>query len=298
MIPILAFVGIALLQVVHMGQLPIENGQLLDLADKTTISVETGYDRMALRRVVLVGESHDDPGHHGVQLAIIKAMHSRRGNMAIGLEMIPRNLQGQLDGWIAGEYTEDEFLDAVEWYTTWGFDSELYMPILRFARENGIPLLALNVKREIVHEVRMRGVAGVADSIREELPPMAEASPAYRKHLQEVFDSHPMMSRMGKFDRFVAAQLVWDGAMAQRIARWVADNPDGLLVGLAGSGHISHGYGIPCKTRGCLTLSPSCPGPSATGWSIRMPPTMPGGCRRRSRRRCASECFWTRLTGR
>jgi uncharacterized iron-regulated protein len=237
--------GFSLFQVVVMGPVPIEDGQIIHLPTKTTITAQQSYEQLTKSRVVLVGESHDDANHHRVQLKIIKALKKRHNNFAIGLEMFPGHLQPQLDSWIAGKLTENQFLDGVEWYSVWGFDAELYLPIFRFARENKIPLVALNINRDVVREVRKQGVDGVEEKIRMQLPPMAAASNDYRISLQKVFNSHPMMAKMGKFDNFMQAQLVWDGVMASRIKEWLDKYPDGLLVGLAGSGHITNGYGIP-----------------------------------------------------
>jgi uncharacterized iron-regulated protein len=287
MIPFLFIAGAALFQVMVMGPIPIEDGQILHLGKGSSITAEISYEQLAKQQVVLVGESHDDPGHHRVQLQIIKALKKRRDNMAIGLEMIPQHLQPQLDRWTAGELTEEAFLDALEWYSIWGFDAELYLPILRFSRDKRIPLVALNIQRKIVHQVRMQGVDGVDEKIRRELPPMAQASHAYRLRLSEVFNSHPMMSRMGNFDRFIEAQLVWDGVMADRIIRWLDKNPDGLLVGLAGSGHIIHGHGIPhqLRSRDVHNIATVLPWTTGEEWADPGRLTMPGVLHHQSRPR-------------
>jgi uncharacterized iron-regulated protein len=245
MIPFLVLVSLALFQVIVMGPQQIENGQIINLFRHKTITQEQLYDQLSKKQVVLVGETHNDPHHHKVQLKIIQALNKRHENLAIGLEMFPRHLQPILDRWVADEFTRKDFLKAVDWDNIWGFDEELYMPIFRFARDNNIPLIGMNVKREVVKEVRLKGVDGVDESIRQELPEIAPASGEYKTVLREVFDSHPMMSKMGKFDNFVQAQQVWDGVMATQISKWFEQNPYGLVIGLAGSGHISHGHGIP-----------------------------------------------------
>ncbi|MBF0357582.1 MAG: ChaN family lipoprotein [Magnetococcales bacterium] len=237
--------GFSLFQVVVMGPVPIEDGQIIHMPTKTTITAQQSFEQLTKSRVVLVGESHSDANHHRIQLQIIKAIKQRHNKLAIGLEMFPGHLQPQLDRWIAGEFTEEQFLDAVEWYSVWGFDAELYLPIFRFARDNKIPLVGMNIKRDVVSQVRKQGVEGVDEKIRKQLPAMAAASNDYRVSLQKVFNSHPMMARMGEFEHFMQAQLVWDGVMASRIKGWLDKNPDGLMVALAGSGHIANGYGIP-----------------------------------------------------
>ncbi|MBF0193260.1 MAG: ChaN family lipoprotein [Magnetococcales bacterium] len=228
-----------------MGPQQIESGQIVNLFRHKTITQEQFYDQLNKRQVVLVGETHDNVHHHKVQLKIIKALHKRHKNIVIGLEMFPRHLQPILDRWVADELTRKDFLEAVDWDNIWGFDANLYMEILRFARDNQVPLLAMNIKREIVKEVRLKGVDGVDESIRHKLPKIAPASREYTLILKDVFDSHPMMSKLGDFKNFVQAQQVWDGVMATQISEWLGHNPYGLVIGLTGSGHISYGHGIP-----------------------------------------------------
>ncbi len=47
------------------------------------------------------------------------------------------------------------------------------------------------------------------------------------------------------FKRFVAAQLTWDRAMAEGIAEAKKTHPGALIVGVMGSGHLSHFHGVP-----------------------------------------------------
>jgi hypothetical protein len=47
------------------------------------------------------------------------------------------------------------------------------------------------------------------------------------------------------FARFVAAQLTWDRAMAEALAAARQRQPDSLVVGILGRGHVEHGYGVP-----------------------------------------------------
>lgn len=245
MIPLFLIIGLTLAQVMTMGSMPVKEGEILALASRTTITAEQNFDLLARQRVVLVGENHDDAEHHRVQLAIIRALKARRAPLAIGLEMIPGHLQRPLDLWVDGTLDETAFLDQLSWYTTWGFDAQLYLPIFRYARDHHVPLIALNVKRDLVNQVRKQGRQGVTDKVIMHLPSSAPPSADYENYLRDVFDSHPMMAKMGRFDRFVEAQQVWDTAMAARMATWVRDHPKGIFVGLVGSGHILGGYGIP-----------------------------------------------------
>ncbi|MBF0214411.1 MAG: ChaN family lipoprotein, partial [Magnetococcales bacterium] len=200
-------------------------------------------------RIVLIGEAHDNPAHHRVQLQVIQALHARHPDLAIALEMFPRTFQPQLDRWVAGELTEEAFLDAVDWYFTWGFDPDLYWPILRHARDRKITLLAINLPRETVSQVRKKGFDALERQQKEQLPPICPATSDYRMRLEDVFNAHPMMSKGGAFDHFVEAQTLWDGAMADGIRSWSLAHPQGVVVGLAGAGHLLMGHGIPHQLR-------------------------------------------------
>ena len=70
---------------------------------------------MAQSEVVLLGEQHDDADHHRWQLQVLAALHAQRPDMVIGFEMFPRRVQPVLERWVAGELSESEFLQQVEW---------------------------------------------------------------------------------------------------------------------------------------------------------------------------------------
>lgn len=241
--------GLALFQWSLMGPIPLQENVIITLSDQKSITQEQMVQQLAGYRVVLVGEAHDNPAHHEIQLTVIKQLHALRPEMVVAMEMFPTHLQPQLDRWVAGELTEEAFLDAVEWYFTWGFDAKLYLPILRYARDERLPLLAMNIRRETVTAVRKQGLGNLDIDIRDTLPPMCPPPLGYRIRLEEVFNSHPMMSKSGHFEYFVEAQGVWDGVMAANIKKWLDAHPSGLVVGLVGSGHVIMGHGIPYQLR-------------------------------------------------
>lgn len=208
--------------------------------------------------VVLLGEVHDSEVHHIWQLQVIAAMHGLRGNIVIGMEMLPRSVQPILDKWVANELTPDEFLRLSNWYEYWQFDAALYMPILQFARLNRIPVMAINVDRSLVKSVRELGWSAVEPANRSGITDPAPASAGYLDLLAETFGlhgAHGSGAGEGKtpsaniksdprFLRFVEGQSLWDRAMAQGLAEaWQRDR-DALVIGIMGSGHVVFGYGV------------------------------------------------------
>ena len=216
-------------------------------------TLEALLERATQAGIVLLGESHDSHEHHRWQLQVITALHSRHPELVIALEMFPRRVQPTLDRWVAGEIDEAEFLRASEWRQVWSFDPALYLPIFHFARMNRIPLVAVNVDRSLVQAVSEKGYAAIPATEREGVSEPAPAIEAYedmlltswRDHLPPDKQQDAALSRQdAEFRRFVESQLVWDRAMAQGIAEAARQRPGAVVIGLMGSGHVIHGWGV------------------------------------------------------
>ncbi len=220
------------------------------------------FAALARRQVVLLGETHDDAEDHRWQLQTIAGLHALRPDMVLGFEMFPRRVQPALDRWVAGELDEAEFLRESDWRQVWNVDPRLYMPIFHFARMNRVPMIALNVSQDLVRAVRERGFDALPLDRREGVTPPLAASPGYLDFLSDAYVAHargdgsaakdgkrPPMREDAAFQRFVESQLVWDRAMAEALAAALKRVPAPLVVGVLGSGHVWHGYGVPHQLR-------------------------------------------------
>lgn len=197
------------------------------------------------RRVVFIGETHVRYDHHLNQLALIRELHALDPQLAVGMEYFPRIMQAHLDDYIAGRIDEQELLRVTDYYENWGYDYRLYAPILRFAREQKIPLVALNVPPGIASAVAKVGMDGLSGEQRKQAPQDIEpADDAYRARLREEYEAHGS-SPPGTFEHFVEAQLVWDEGMAESAALYLEAHREQRMVVLAGSGHLAFGSGIP-----------------------------------------------------
>ncbi len=214
--------------------------------------------QMAGKDVVLLGEQHDSEDDHRWQLQVLAALHAQRPDMVIGFEMFPRRAQPVLDDWVAGKLTVRQLLERSQWETVWKLPAELYLPLFQFARANRIPMIALNVDQKLTRAVAEKGWDAVPQSEREGVGKAAPASGAYRDFLFDVYAEHPnshakdsaKAERTGAaFGRFVESQTAWDRAMAEALARRATEGAKPLVVGIMGSGHIRHGYGVPHQLR-------------------------------------------------
>lgn len=207
---------------------------------------------MAQGPVVLLGERHDRADNHRWQMQVAAGLLAHRERLVMGFEMFPARLDPVLDAWVAGDLSEEAFLERAEWGAVWGFAAELYMPLFHFCRLHQVPMRGLNCRRDLVREVGAGGWESVPDEAREGLTPAAPASAAYRRYLFEVTGG----GRPGRkaaspedpaFDRFVRAQQTWDRAFACRIAQARARDPEALVLGIIGRGHLEYRGGTPAQ---------------------------------------------------
>lgn len=225
----------------------------------TLAPLETGalLRELATQDVVLLGERHDVHEIHRWQAHVIAALHVLRPDLMVGFEMFPRRVQPALDAWVDGALTTDAFLEAAEWATVWNMPADLYLPIFHLCRQQRIPMLGLNCRRDLVSAVGRDGWDAIAEPERDGVTPARRAPPAHRRWLFELTGGAGAGRGSGaesaddpRFDRFVRAQQVWDRAFACRIAdartaALAAGHPPPLIVGVIGSGHMEFGFGTP-----------------------------------------------------
>lgn len=217
--------------------------EVIDLSTLKTLAgmIESASDK----KIVYVGEYHDQYAHHLVELEVLKGLYRKGPKIAVGMEMFQRPFQKVLDDYIAGAINERDFLKKSEYFKRWGYDYNLYKPILDFARAEKIPVVALNIKREIVEKVSKGGLDSLAEEDKKEVPQQMDFSDDnYRDRLKDIFNKHKGSDEKN-FDFFYQAQVLWDETMALSVDEFLKKNPDFRMVVFAGGGHLAYGSGIP-----------------------------------------------------
>ena len=152
--------------------------------------------------------------------------------MVIGMEMFEVDDQPVLDAWVAGEFTEADFVEESDWYSTWGYHWGYYREILLFARANAIPLVAL------------RGPSDILTAIGAE-PDLS--SQDHRTLFSAFFGADdPVHGGLpeDQLEALFVAQCRRDAVMAFHAAVAMEAHPEATMVVLAGAGHVAYELGI------------------------------------------------------
>ena len=224
----------------------VANLRVVKLEQTSTLSQT--IQKIDTARVLLVGETHTRWDHHLAQLEILKLLYQKSPKLAIGVEWFQQPFQKHLDADVAGELSEQEMLHLSGYFERWRYDYRLYRPIMQYAREYKIPIIALNASQELSHALSKSGFDDLAAELEDQLPESYDWSDKeYEKRLRSVFDEHP--DYPGEFEDFLRGQLTWDESMAERAVQYLQENPESRMLVLAGSGHIMFGSGIPSRIK-------------------------------------------------
>ncbi len=196
---------------------------------------------------IVLGESHDSVEDHAMQARVYSGLIELGARPALGMEMFQRPFQPILDAYVAGDIEEERMLAETEYEARWGFDPNFYSPLWQAARAAGLPVVALNVRRELTKRVSAVGVDGLSETERADLPELVFGPDAYRNWLGQVFAAHGMSTTDARFERFFQAQVLWDETMADSAVRaWSEQQPVVIIVG---RGHVERGWGIPSRIK-------------------------------------------------
>jgi len=213
-----------------------QDSGVMRLSDRAAIPFDRMVAEAAKNRVIVVGETHDSRAHHDLQLKIIRTLHEGGAILAVGLEMFRAENQELLDKWWRWGMPTEQF-EAL-YRENWDMPWVLYRDIFLYSRQKRIPMVGLNVPREIIAKVAREGYGSLTESERKKLPPglTCTVDEAYRGFIRKTFAAHVHGSGRS-FEHFCEAQMVWDTAMAIYALEYLDKHPESRMVILAGSAH-------------------------------------------------------------
>lgn len=210
---------------------------------------------LASADVVFVGEQHDDPATHRLELAIIEGLARRRGDITLALEMFERDVQETLTGYAGGSVMEEDFLKNARPWPRYASD---YRPLVEFAKLAGWPIIASSVPRQLASQVAKAGPAVPLPDAERALYASDQRCPGddYFDRFAETMIAHPTPGaetmaadeQRAMTWRFYLAQCLKDETMAESVARALSDAKR-LVVHVNGAFHSDFGDGAAERVR-------------------------------------------------
>ena len=223
-------------------------------------NIESWLPRLRGFDVIYLGEEHQNPDHINAALLILKSILAQGRRPVLGMEMFSWDGQPALDRYVTQETDADQqFLEDARWKQNWGGAFEDYAPLVVFAREHRIPVLALNPPRPLVRRVVKDGLEKVVkgdEAARwgmsgEELVEDAGYREAILGQLKACHGGGTDRDYQGMYE----ASLFRDEGMAKTIADSLArmategDPARGPFVSYTGGGHIQYRLPVPSRVQ-------------------------------------------------
>jgi uncharacterized iron-regulated protein len=201
-------------------------------------------DELQKADVVLFGEQHNDPIAHWLQLEVAKDLHKvHQQNFAIGAEMFEADVQLVLNEYLSGQVAENNFEQESRPWPNYKTD---YKPVLRFAKEAGIPFIATNVPRRYAAMVSggsLKALENVSEDAKRYIAPLPVQVdmnlPGY-KNMLSMFGNSTHGNT--KSENIVQAQALKDATMAHFILQQVSSGKK--MLHLNGAYHSDNFEGI------------------------------------------------------
>ena len=187
------------------------------------VDFEVMLASVAKADVIFVGEQHDDPNTHRLEVAILEGLDRRKVRPVVSLEMFERDVQAVLDSYLSGALVEEEMVKTSRPWPRYATD---YRPLIEAAKQRGWIVVAANVPRRIASAVAKSGQAAIAQLTESDRRLVARdlACPHddYFERFAATMTGHPGASqtdeeKQAMTERFYWAQCVKDETMAESI---------------------------------------------------------------------------------
>lgn len=196
--------------------------RVYDTRQQAFVDFEVMLAALVQADVIFVGEQHGDPHTHRLEEALLDGLARRKTSPVVSLEMFERDVQGELDAYLAGRASEAEMVKASRPWPRYSTD---YRGLVERAKAQGWPVIAANVPRRIAQSVAKSGKDAVEQLTAGERGFVASDIQCpldrYYDRFVDTMRSHPAASpeqRRTMMERYYWAQCVKDETMAEAIA--------------------------------------------------------------------------------
>jgi len=202
---------------------------------------KANYNKMirdlAKQDIVLIGEFHNNPISHWLELEITKDCSAKR-KLVMGAEMFEQDNQAALDLYLQGKIKAKGLDSMARLWKNYPTD---YAPLVDFAKENKIPFAATNIPRRYASMVSKGGFEALDTLTTKEKSWMAPLPMAYDSTLPGYRKMMTMMAGHGTVN-MPKAQASKDATMAYFILKYFI--PGNLFIHYNGSFHTDNHDGI------------------------------------------------------
>ena len=209
-------------------------GKIWDSANQEFVSIEEFTSAIEESRYLILGEKHDNPDHHELQLAILNHLLDLNLVSLVAFEMMDSDSQERLDTLHSAKNQDSE---ALKEYLQWdeeGWEWLFYGPLIYSAYSSGVSIKASNLSNS-----RMMEIYGLS-----ELPPELDIFDdiTRRRLASDIDESHCGLLPESQFPSMIRVQQGRDYSMASSLS---SGKDELMKILIAGNYHARKDLGVP-----------------------------------------------------
>lgn len=223
----------------------IENVKIVETSTSKEIDFYDFSQKILVYDIILFGEKHDDEFTHKLESITFESMFKNNKKIALSLEMFEKDVQNILDSYLKNEITESEFLQSSRPWPNYQTD---YKPLIEFARENKIPVIASNIPRKFASIISKSGkdslykTENIKDLFFEPVVDLQSYKERFFEFMSSIMPTSPM-GNLNKENTYIS-QLFKDATMAGSIKNFLNANKDYKILHICGEFHSNYHLGI------------------------------------------------------
>ena len=258
------YIIVILIIIMNLAILSAEEYRIVDSRTGKTLSLQQMANELKKYDLIFFGEDHDNATLHKLERELVPLLDTKR-ELILSLEMFERDVQSDLDAYIEGWLTEDEFLAKSR---PWSNYKDDYRPLIEYAKQKKLTVIAANIPRSIAGKMARTG-PDFTDTLPEEdkkwLPnKISYPDDSYKKAFLETLENmhSPMMNNNP--DWLYQAQCLKDETMAESIVNALKIKPKARVLHFNGDFHSRNFSGTVSRVQELLpkkkiaVISPSC----------------------------------------
>jgi uncharacterized iron-regulated protein len=215
------------------------------------VGADQAADALKNYDVVFLGELHDHIANHLAEMALLRALQARAPRVALSMEQFERDVQPVVDDYLAGRIGEETLKSKGR---AWDNYAEAYRPLVEYAKEHALPVIAANAPASLVRCVAREGVGFLST-----LPANKRGWAAAELHTEDGPYKQKFLAFLGgdaahgragdgetakaAAENSFAAQVTRDDTMAESIANYLHANPGHMVVHVTGVFHVEDRLG-------------------------------------------------------
>ena len=208
------------------------------------ISIDESVNILKTSDVIFIGEYHGNHASHLLQLQLLhKLFQLNTKPIILSMEMFTRDQQIILNNYLNSEIGERYLIDKAP---SWGNYKGSYRPLIEYAKENSIPVIASNANQDIIRCIGHKGADYITKLNKEEKFYIAQKPFKKIPGYEEKFFSYMSKSQdtpTARQQQKFLGQLARDNTMAESISNTLKESPNFQVIHLNGSFHSENHLG-------------------------------------------------------